>query len=366
MKQPIRVLMLSVDPRVLGGVAEFIETLKPRLKHCVVTQISTGSGPGRRESRVSVLLRVLTVPLRVAWRELTQRYDVVHVNASLTPRSGVRDSLILIALRIVGCRNVLLYIHGWQWNVARQIEKSWFICRLAGLALGGVQRVLVLAPEFRATLIAAGVPPDRIIVTRTMFDGTKIQPSTEQLPARRRVLFMSRIERGKGVFELTEAFSQVVGRYPDVDLVLAGDGSKLPAIKSMVAELGLENRVILPGYVRGDEKARFLASGTLFVLPSYGGEGMPVALLEAMAAGMPVIASKAGGIPHIVREPEHGLVLDDITPESICLALDEMLSNTTRWQQVGKSNRRYAWDYFEAEQVSAGVEAIYRSIAGCG
>jgi glycosyltransferase involved in cell wall biosynthesis len=362
--QRLRVLMLSVDPRVPGGIAQFIETLKSRLTCSDVTHLSVGSIPGEHESPLSVFLRVVVTPIRVAALDLFGRYDVVHLNASLTPKSAIRDALILLALRLSGQRNVLLYIHGWRWDLAQRIARNRALRALANFLLAGTQRILVLAPEFRAALIAIGVDPARIEVTRTMFDSADVRPAAIGRPTRRRVLFMSRIERGKGVFELVEGFARISGRHPDVDLVLAGTGEALAEVRRMIAGLGLQERVMLPGYVRGAEKAALLGNCSVFVLPSYGGEGMPVALLEALAAGLPVITSRAGGIPHVIRDSEHGLMLDEITPEGIACALDEMLSRAAWWNRVGQANRRYAWTRFEAGTVSAEVEGIYRAIAG--
>jgi glycosyltransferase involved in cell wall biosynthesis len=292
------------------------------------------------------------------------RYDIIHVNTSLCPKSAFRDALILLALRLSGATNVLLYIHGWEWHVAEQIGRHRLLRALAAYAFSVPERILVLASAFRDFLVAFGVPRERVAVTRTMFDGGAMLPPGETLPARRQVLLMSRFGPAKGIHETLRGFAQIARGHLDTDLVLAGDGKEMPAVRRTVAELGLQERVLLPGYVRGVEKAHLLNACTVFVIPSYGGEGMPVALLEALAAGVPVITSRAGGIPEVVRHGEHGLILDAITPEHIAQALNDVLSRPQWCRQVGDANRRYAWDRFEAGPVTAEVEQIYRAIAG--
>lgn len=365
MTQPLRVLMLSVDRRVPGGVAQFIETLESRLRNCEVIHIATGSIPGERETAFSLLRRLVAVPLHVAWLGLRRRFDVVHINGSLTPNCAVRDGLILLALRLVRFRNIMVYIHGWRWTMAHQMTHRRLWRALSQFMLGETQRILVLAPEFRGALLAMGFDADRAVLTRTMFDGAMLLPPVAHPPQRRRILSLSRFEEEKNLFHLTEGFAQIVGRYPDVDLVLAGDGSLLPAIRRQLAALGLEDRVILPGYVRGKEKAALLRDSAIFVLPSRA-EGMPVALLEALAAGMPVIVSRVGGIPHIVRDPDNGLLLDTVSPETIGRALDELLSSPALCAEIGERNRHYAWSRFEAGQVTAEIEGLYAEIAGRG
>lgn len=361
--RPLRVLMLSVDPRVPGGVAEFIETLKSRLQHCDVIHVATGSMPGQRETALSVLRRLTVVPLRVAWMGLTGKFDVAHINGSLTPQCAVRDGLILLALLVARKQRIIVYIHGWRWTMARKMERQWFWRTLARCMLARADRILVLAPEFHASLLRMGFHPDRAILTRTMFDGaTLLPPAAAPLP-RRRILSLSRFEEEKNLFHLVRGFAQIAARYTDVDLVLAGDGSLLPAIRELVAELGLRDRVYLPGYVRGEAKARLLRDSAIFVLPSRA-EGMPVALLEAMGAGLPVVVSKVGGIPHIVHEPQNGLLLTEVSPDTIGHALDELLACPDRCRQIGETNRRYAWERFEAGTVSAEIEGLYAAVAG--
>ncbi len=352
--------MLSVDAKTAGGIAEFIETLKSHLTNCEVTQISAGSVPG--ESALAVLLRLVTVPAKVLWLGLFRHYDVVHVNTSLVPKAAIRDALILLALRASGQRTVLLYIHGWFWSLARSIEQSGVLRRLCVFLLRGASRILVLAPEFKTLLCGMGLDGDSIRVTKTMFDGDLLPRVNVSLPRRRTILFMSRFDRPKGVYELTAGFAEIAGRYDDVDLVLAGDGEEADGLRKLVAELGIKDRVTFPGYVRGAEKGTLLNDCTIYALPSHYGEGMPVALLEALGAGKPVLTTKVGGIPSVVRDREHGVLLETATAVSIAEALDWMLCNHDWREQVGAANRRYAWRCFEAKHVTAEVEEIYRGM----
>lgn len=356
--------MLSVDPRVPGGVAQFIETLRDHLEDCDVTQISIGSIPGRSEGVLSVLLRLVAIPVRVLWLSWFAHHDVIHLNTSLCPKSAARDALILLALRVSRRRNVLLYVHGWEWPVAQAIEGSTILRRLTGLLLRRTNQILVLSPEFRSMLCRIGLNPESIGVTRTMFDGRTLSLPAVPPSRRRTILFMSRFDRPKGVYELTEGFVRIARKYSDVDLVLAGSGDEEAALRAFVGERGIEDRVSFPGYVRGVEKGRLLVSCAIFALPSYGGEGMPVALLEALAAGKPVLTTDVGAIPHIVRNGENGLILEAVTPSAIADALDRMLSDPEWCSQVGQVNRDYAWKRFDAPKVTADIRAVYSRIAG--
>jgi glycosyltransferase involved in cell wall biosynthesis len=199
-------------------------------------------------------------------------------------------------------------------------------------------------------------------VVTTAFDGKPLgRALAEQEGAGSSILFLSRLVRENGIYELLEAFAGLVSRYPDSELVLAGDGPELMAVTRRVAELGLEGRVSFPGYVRGPRKYRLLTGARVFVLPSYT-EGLPVSLLEAMGAGAAVVASDTGGIGEVVSVPRNGLLLDRVTPESIAAALDRLLADDAYANQVSEANREQAWRLYEGEVVARVLERNYRAI----
>ena len=157
--------------------------------------------------------------------------------------------------------------------------------------------------------------------------------------------------------------ARIAGEFPDVDLVMAGDGPENEGLKSRVAALGLQGRVAFPGYAQGAEKARLLHACTIFALPTWEGEGMPIALLEAMGAGKPLLTAKAGAIQYIVSDPENGVILDEVSEGSVEAGLRRLLSDHNYCNETGCRNKTYAWERFEAEKVTADIEALYHEIA---
>ena len=108
--------------------------------------------------------------------------------------------------------------------------------------------------------------------------------------------------------DLIKAFARVVKCYPHAQLLLGGDG-ELTKFNEMVKHLNLEDKVKFLGWVSGDAKLETLKSANSFVLPSYN-EGFPMGVLEAMSCNIPVIASKAGGIPDAITSGKEGLLVD--------------------------------------------------------
>jgi glycosyltransferase involved in cell wall biosynthesis len=363
----LSILLISPDPSAPGGVSAVVEMLKSRLGHCQVTSLHVGGQHKYRENFFVRAKRLFTVPLTVFRLVGRMPVDVVHINPTLNYKSGVRDGLILLALRLRKFRRILVYFHGWENGVATCIRRMPGLRQVTAWLLSGADRILVLAPEFKSSLEQIGINKNNIFLTRTMFDGTslKITKETHGENPRRTILFMSRLEREKGVHELLSAFARLAAEFPDVDLVMAGDGTRAAYLHAAAATYGLGARICFTGWVRGAEKYRLLSGCSIFVLPAYMGspEGMPVALLEAMAAGKPLLATKAGGIAHIIREPENGIVLGTVTTDSLEVALRRLLCDPAYCVRAGKRNADYVWSRFEATQVTAEIEAFYNDIA---
>lgn len=366
-QKKLSVLMLSPDPRVLGGVTTFAATVQQYLAGYEFTPLSNGSLEHNPESAFATLKRLLVTPLRLFRMVRAKHYDVVHINPSLTFKSTVRDCLLLLALRLAGYRRILFYIHGWDSNVAERLQREWLIRRPFAWLLNGTARITVLSPDFKDSLVRMGVKADKITLTKTMFDGksiVKMDIPPSACGGRRNILFMSRFVVGKGVYQLLDAFASIAKDFPDLDLIMAGDGAEAASLKRKTAEYGLGERVIFTGYVGGEEKARLLNACDIYALPSKGtGEGMPIALLEAMAVGKPLLASDSGGVKYIISEPENGILLYDVTAESIEAGLRKMLADPKFCEECGKRNEAYAWKNFEAKQVTNEIGQVYQAIA---
>lgn len=368
-KKELSVLMLSPPSNVKGGVTTFAETVISNLQNCKVTKLANGSNEEGKESKFSSFLRILSTPIKLVREMRAHRYEIIHINPSLSYKSVVRDCLLLFAARLAGFRNVLFYIHGWDQPLADKIAGTLGVRQFFVWLMNGTARIMVLSPDFREFLVMIGVKPEKVITTRTMFDGSILaktdEPAEPSARARRNILFMSRFIKDKGVYELVRAYARIAVEFGDVDLIMAGDGEECASLKEEVMREGLQSRVTFTGYVKGAEKARLLKECYIYTLPTYmKGEGMPIALLEAMAAGKPIICGNEGGIKYIISDPENGIIIKGITVDSVEAALRKMLNDPDYCRECGKHNESYAWGTFEARQVVINeIQSQYKAIA---
>ena len=132
---------------------------------------------------------------------------------------------------------------------------------------------------------------------------------------------------------------QVRQHYPRAELVFAGDGPARHSMEAYVRKHDLADSVQFAGYLRSRDKARLLMNSDVFVLPTSHPEGCPVALLEAMAAELPIVTTPVGGIADFFIDGKNGILLNDVRPETVAEAISKLLKNEELRCQIGQHNQ---------------------------
>jgi glycosyltransferase involved in cell wall biosynthesis len=149
----------------------------------------------------------------------------------------------------------------------------------------------------------------------------------------------------------------------DVRLRLAGDGPLLEAVRAQVATLGLEDRVTLHGTLAPPEVAELLADADIACMPS-SQEGMPGAVMEAMASGLPVVGTKVNGIAELVRDRDTGLLVEARDPQALADALAVLVTDPPLRHRMGAAGRRRIVDELSLEQMVEATTQLYRELTG--
>jgi len=163
----------------------------------------------------------------------------------------------------------------------------------------------------------------------------------------------------KGVDSLIEAFPLVLVQFPMAKLLIVGEGEDKSLSQRRVQSLGIESNVQFLPWV--DDITEIMAAFDIFVLPSKA-EGMPWAVLEAMACAKPVIATAVGGIPEAVENGKTGILLPDSKPESIAQAVCSLLENPEKALNMGQLGRRRIEENFTADHEVREIEELYDSL----
>jgi len=360
----IKPLILSRDRAWLGGVRNIVETMMAHFSPDVEPiEMQVGQRIGQT-SIVGRALFTLRDSIRLAMTVITRDISLVHLNPSLDSKSLVRDGLFLVTLKLLRFRRTVVFFHGWDDATESRLKKSVTRRRLFRWVFGSAAVILVLGSRFKASLVGMGLEPEKIKLITAMFDGRLLAGKNgDRNDTGKIIIFLSRLIKEKGIYELLDAFDGIGKRFPDAKLVIAGDGPERSEIESWVKKHNLESRISLPGYLRGENKTTALRGAAVFVLPTYHGEGCPVALLEAMAAGLAVITTPVGGIPDVFLDGENGVLLGTVSVEAITEAVERLFLDAELFRKVRDNNRRKAWNNYEANIVTRKIEMIYTEVA---
>ena len=363
MNRPV-VLVCGPDRAAISGVSTHVNLLmgSSLAEDFDLVHFQVGS-EGRKEGAPSRLLRLLASPFALFAAILFRQVAVVHINTSLNTRAYWRDLVYLLVAKALRAR-VVWQVHGGD------LPREFCRRHRGGLAflrwsLGLPDLVVVLASSELAAYTEL-VPGQRVVTIPNGIDTRPFAriPTVRSSPKRAlRIVYIGRLAREKGLYEALQAIRIVAELGIDARLVLAGDGPEREALERFSRSLGVASRVAFPGPAFGEDKVTMLAGADVAILPSYS-EGLPYALLEAMAAGIPVLATPVGAIPDVVTHGIHGHL---VKPRD-CLAIAEAISVLARDRErlswMSRACRKRVLAAYSVERLARELALHYRALAG--
>ncbi len=230
-----------------------------------------------------------------------------------------------------------------------------------------VDRYVCVSDDVKAQCVAEGVAPARLLtiknginVEQFAFSGTR--PGGP-------IVAVARLSPEKDIANLIHAAARVAEQARDLRVEIAGGGPCLEELQQLAASLGVADRIRFLGEVR-DVRA-VLARARMFVLTSRS-EGIPLTALEAMACGLPVVATRVGGLPEVVVDGVTGLLVPPADPAALAEAVLEVWNDPYRGDRMGRAGGQRVEEHFDVRRTVAQYEALYlgehRSggLTGCG
>jgi len=289
-----------------------------------------------------------------------------ELGASLVCCHGYKADLVgLLAARRAGVP-VMAVSHGWTaetWKV-RVYEA------LDRLCMRRMDRVVCVSEGQAVKVRHAGVRPDRVVVIRNAIQPDRFDHDDPADRGRLEAMFPHALKRiigsagrlspEKGFGVLVEAAAIVTRSDPGVGFIHFGDGPLRATVARRIAELGLEGRFILAGF-RSDID-RFVPHWDLSVLPSFT-EGLPNVVLEAFAAGVPVVATAVGGTPEIVEDGFNGYLVPPGDPEALARRIRDILLSEEERQSMGQRGRERVLSEFTFEAKCKRYEQLWADLS---
>jgi glycosyltransferase involved in cell wall biosynthesis len=349
-RRPRIVLLITLAE--VGGAQAYVASLLPALADRFDVVVAA-HGPGPLVDAASVP-KVRFVPLvhlrrRISpWRDLVavvelvrllrrERPEIVHANSS---KAGVLGRLAALLAR-VPIR--IFTVHGWAFSAHSGLSSRLY--RWADRLVRPLTTVTICVAESELSsgVRAATCDPARTLVIPNAVD-VAAAPRTRHAGDPRRIVTVGRLQRPKDFVTLVRALQALPAGV--FELVVVGEGPDRRRVEQEIRGLGLSDRVHLYGERR--DVRELLAGSDLFVLSS-SSEGMPLSVLEAMAAGLPVVASRVGGVPELVVDGVTGILVAPGDEQELAAALRRLLDDPALRRRLGDAGRARAEERFDLE-----------------
>jgi glycosyltransferase involved in cell wall biosynthesis len=227
--------------------------------------------------------------------------------------------------------------------------------------------IVAVSKAMQQRLVEIGCPPEKIVYNPYGPDDLFFEITPEYTG--KKFIAIGRFVDKKAPYYTILAFHQVLQRHPDAQLVIGGDGPLHNTCKNLVAWLGMQAQVQLPGVLTPDEYRAHLKNSIAFVQHSITAangdmEGTPVAVLEASAAGLPVISTRHAGIPDVILHQQTGLLVEEHDVDGMAHWMNWVLENPGESREMGERGKRRVRGEFSLEQHLSKLHEIIMQSAG--
>lgn len=360
--RPVRIAFLIVNLE-FGGAQRVVERLvlglDRRRYHPIVVSLQLQGPIGHEIARRGV--RVISLGMRRHW-DVGAAMDLYRILRGFAP--DILQTFLFHA-------NVLGRVVGAFAGVPRivssihTLEGKPYHLPLERLTWGLSQRVVFVSRTAAAHADRRGGirGPKTLVIPNGATEPVAGRPGLREelgLRAGPLVVAAGRFVPGKGLRTFLRAAELVAGEFPDARFVCLGGGPLEVELRSMARMMGIEGRVFFPGW--RDDVPTALRGCDLFVHPSRLGEGLPNAVIEAMMAGLPVVATEAGGTAEAVVDGETGLLVRTRTPQQLAQAMRTLLSAPRRAVRMGERGRERARGHFGLGRMVERFDGLYRDM----
>ncbi|UCF32709.1 MAG: glycosyltransferase family 4 protein [Phycisphaerales bacterium] len=353
-----RVIIVGPSPDLMGGIATVVGQM---LRIDYADRYETELFPvtfavGDRERTTSRITRHVRHVRRLRRRVRDAQAAIVHIH-TCSGFSFYRSALDLLAVAGTGCKTVL-HVHGAAFDEfwarssrpARNLIR-WVLNRadrVIALSRGWRDRLRMMAPRARVMVVENAVEAPPAVGT--------VRPSGP-----RRFVLLAKMDAWKGIDDLLDACALMASNDYPFQVTLAGPPGSAgdeTILRKKTAQRGVEQIVQYVGPVQGQAKWELLQSSHVYLSPSHH-EGMPISILEALACGLPVIATSVGAVPEVISHGREGLFAPPHSPQKLAQAMAAVARNEDLWRSMSQSARALAADRFSLQRFCDDLLSLY-------
>ena len=347
--EKLKVLMIGPAKSVKGGMTSVVDNyFKYGLdKEVDLKYIETVND----KNKVLKLLKIIKG--YVEYISNIKKYDVIHIHMASRRSTFRKGKYIRIAKRYG--KRIILHIHGAEFkifynNECNKNQKKYIID-----TLNMTDKIIVLSEEWK-DFFSKLVDKNKIEV---IYNAILIPDNFEKNLDTKRILFLGRFGKRKGIYDLIKVLEKLCVKYSDLTLYAGGDG-EIEKVRQIVNEKKLGNNIKILGWVNGEEKEILLKESSFYILPSYN-EGMPMSVIEGMAYKNVTVSTNVGGIPKVITNMQNGILINPGDTESLYRYLDELLQDKELRIKLSENARKTTEEKFNIKNNIKKLIEVYKN-----
>ena len=372
----MKVLRVNVDGWFYGRPRHICKLSKLLINEGVDCKIIGGTGLFERELE-NIGIKNIRIfhkwkPLDRSLRSIINLYRIVkNERPDIVHSHGTTENIVmgvignLLNIPIVATYHTnpfdkYKYETSIRKKIKRYVYELFYIDFLTKIVSQNFAYITVISQELKKGFVQRGYKESKI---KVIYFGVDVRDNDIKFKLKRRgetnIVFVGRVSAEKGCDCLLRACKRITDQGKSFKLTLVGDGD-IKCFSDMAVELGIDGRVLFTGFRR--EVSGFLKESEIFVLPSRG-EGLPMSILDAMAYGMPVIASNVGGIPEAIQEGENGYLVPAGDELSLADMIGKMIDEGREGRYImGLRNKKKVLKLFSSKKMVNSYLDIYKKV----
>jgi glycosyltransferase involved in cell wall biosynthesis len=281
-------------------------------------------------------------------------YKILHFHTSIG-WSYIRLSIIFLSAKIFR-KKTIWHVHTGEM-LTYYADSSLLEKYIIKFVLRNADVVIALSSNCKK-MIEDIEPRASIKILLNTVNVTDYEVNNRKIHDPVNVLLLGRLEYRKGIHIILKAIKILADK--NISFVLAGDGD-IEGTRKFVKENCFETKVSVPGWISGDQKLALLKEADIYILPSYQ-EGLPISILEAMSAGLPIISTPVGGIPDAVTDGENGYLIEPGDSEALASKILFLSENQSVWEQLSLQSKETAKHKFHMSRIESELADLYNSL----
>lgn len=356
-KNKFNILMIGSDLSVNGGI---VSVVKQFLNHDWNEEVDIEYIPTYiDENIIKKSIFFIKSIYKIIYCLIKNNIDIVHIHMAHTG-SFYRKYIVFRVSKLFN-KKVIIHLHGSEFK--RFFDNTDFISkRFIKYLIKNCDKILVLGERW-ANIIEE-IEADANI--KILLNSVNI-PLEEDKKFKEKIdiLFLGALVERKGIYDLLEVAKQMkekelLDKYK-IRFIIGGSGKEEKNFVKKINEYGISNYIVMKGWVNEEKRARLLKNSEIFILPSYN-EGLPIAILEAMSHGLPVISTNVGSINEAVIENKNGFLVQPGMHNELENAILELAKNKELIKKYGKNSRMLVEEKFNENKYFENIKSIYQNL----